>query len=350
MKSTKAIWLILLAFVIAAIAGVVIGVSVVASKPPSVVVATNATDNALVYHEVEPAEPATNFAETAPGHPVPPSAGSPVPELPQFRPMPLRPLVPALRLRSPPPALPSMPGVRPVRLVPMALLRGPGPDDRFAAARERMVQEQLIGRGFTDPAVISAMRTVPRQSFVPGMQVSNAYVDMTLDCGYGRILETPFVIASTAAQLAAQPGDRVLEVNAAPGYATAVYSKLVKQVYAIQSIHARTLEVDLQVQGFTNNVFVREAGAAQGWPEAAPFDTIVFNGPLAQISESLLAQLKPGGRLILPVTDDGKLCVLKKSGSQLVLQTTLFVRPTPIPGNQVALPSFPAIVRQPPPR
>jgi protein-L-isoaspartate(D-aspartate) O-methyltransferase len=129
-----------------------------------------------------------------------------------------------------------------------------------------------------------------------------------------------------------------LEVEAAPGYATAVYSRLVKQVYATQSIYASTLVVDLQTRGFTNNVFVRPADGGQGWPEATPFDTMIFNGPLDQVSEMLLAQLKSGGRLILPVTDAGKLCVLKKSGHQLVLQTPIPVRLAPIPDNQVSLP------------
>jgi len=334
MKPVKAILLILLVCAVAAIAGVMIGVYGVVAKPPATPPGTKFTDAHLVYHEAPSPEPATNAIGVHPE----PVAGEP--PSPGQMPRRLMPLSPAARPMMPPPFA-IAPGHQTLPMAPFA--RRQGLDDLFTAARERMVKEQLVGRGFTDPAVLRVMQAVKRDNFAPGMQLSNAYVDMTMDCGSGRTLETPFVIATTARQLASRPGDRILEVEAAPGYATAVYSMLVKEVYATQSIYADSMAVDLQMRGFTNNVFVREAGAAQGWPEAAPFDAIVFNGPVAQISENLLAQMKPGGRFIIPVTDDGKLCVLTKSGAQLVIQATLPVRPTPIPGNQVPLPPMPAI-------
>jgi protein-L-isoaspartate(D-aspartate) O-methyltransferase len=315
MKPMKAIGIFFLILAGAAIAGILVGISVQHANPPVVYDATDVTDPALVYHEV-----------SSPG----PAAGRPPPETSARRP-----LAPPRPRPSPPEVIGSQ-SLPVVNQIPM--LRRVGREDRFAAARERMVQEQLIVRGLTDPAVLQAMRTVHRQDFTPGQLVADAYVDRTLDCGSGRIMETPFVIATAAAQLAAQPQERVLEVEAAPGYATAVYSTLAKEVYATQSIYASTLEVDLRTHGFTNNVFVRQADVGRGWPEEAPFDTIIFNRPLDQVAEPLLAQLKPGGRLILPVTDDGKLYVLKKFGQRLVLQTQIFVRPPPVPDNQVSLP------------
>lgn len=319
MKPVKVIWLILLLLAGAVIAGVLIGT--VNIPEPSDAAATNATDP-LAYHEEQTPQ-------------------TPVPARPPLRGVPAHLIVPPRAIQQLHPPHPLVAGTRPI-LNRVASAHHQGPDDPFAAARERMIQEQLIGRGITDPAVLQAMRSVPRQSFTP--LAADAYMDRSLDYGNGRIMETPFVIATTAEQLAAEPDDRILDVQAAPGYATAVYSLLVKQVYATQSFHAQTMAMELQALGFTNNVYVRQADAGQGWPEAAPFDAIVFNGPLDQVTENLLAQLKSGGRLIIPVTDGGKLCVLKKYGNQLVLQTQIPVRPTPIPDNQVVLPSYPPAI------
>ena len=280
---------------------------------------------------------------------MPPGIFPPTPLPAQPMPMPARPRLRAMPLAQPMrPPLPTAPSV--IRITNGLPIRRIGVDDRFAAARERMVTEQLAGRGIANAAVLDAMRHVPRHQFVYAEWLTNSYVDMTLIFRPGVILETPYVIAVTAEQLAEQPGDRVLDVEAGPAYDAAVFSRLVREVYVIESVPilAEMARVNLERLGYTNNVFVRLGAGAQDWPEAAPFDTIVFNRPLDQFPEILLTQLKPGGRVIVPVSDNGKMTVLKKFGAQLVLQTTLPVRPAPIPGNEVEMHLAPVLLRPPP--
>jgi protein-L-isoaspartate(D-aspartate) O-methyltransferase len=213
---------------------------------------------------------------------------------------------------------------------------------RFDAARERMVTEQLAGpgRGITAQSVLDAMRKVPRQSFLPSEVASNAYVDGPLNIRYGRTMESPYVVASVAEQLASNPAARVLEIGTGSGYQTAVLSLLVQEVYTIEtnSILARRAAVDLQNRGYTNNVFMRTGDAAQGWPEAAPFDAIIINDATDQIPETLTSQLKAGGQLIIPVDANGNLESGQKGYGSITTQVVRSVCPTPIPGNTVELP------------
>ena len=327
----KTFWFILLFVGGMALAGVLVNVFVDDSKPAAVSPGTNAIAAAPVYHDQQTPKPAagdtmiTVEAERRPGVPMAPP-----------RPLSHIESVPALPLSN-----------------QLQLLRRVGRDDLFAAARERMVTEQIAGpgRGIANPAVLQAMRTVLRHQFVPSVSLADAYVDRTLDMGYGCTLETPFVVAALAEQLAANPDARVLEVGIGPGYDAAVVSLLVKEIYATESmsIVAENARVELQSLGFTNNLFLRQAEVARGWPEAAPFDAIIFNRPLEQVSDSLLGQLKSGGRLIIPVAEDGRLYVLVKYGTQLVRQATLLVRLPSIPGNQVVLPPAPKMMLRPPP-
>ena len=339
-----------------AFAGVVItaldGLATPAAADP-----TNAVDavpDAFTPVVPEPAGPAemqvtVQAARQQTNDSMPPGIFPPTPLPGQPMPMPARPRLRAMPLAQPiPPPLSTTPSVR--RITNGFPIRRIRVDDRFAVARERMVTEQLAGRGIANAAVLDAMRRVPRHQFVYAEWLTNSYVDMTLVFRRGVVLETPYVIAVTAGQLADQPGDRVLEVEPGTGYDAAVFSQLVREVYVTESaaMQADGMRIDLERLGFTNNVFVGQADVAQGWPEAAPFDTIVFNPPLDQFPESLLFQLKPGGRVIIPVSGDGKLSVLKKFGAQLVLQTTLPVRPTPIPGNEVEMHLVPTLLRPPP--
>ncbi len=214
---------------------------------------------------------------------------------------------------------------------------------QFDAARERMVTEQLSGpgRGITAQSVLDAMRKVPRQSFLPSEVTSNAYVDGPVNIRYGRTMESPFVVASVAEQLTSNPAARVLEIGTGSGYQTAVLSLLVQEVYTIEtnSILARRAAVDLQNRGYTNNVFVRTGDTALGWQEAAPFDAIIINDATDQVPETLTSQLKAGGQLIVPVDANGNLESGQKGYGSITTQVVRSVRPTPIPGNTVELPS-----------
>ena len=214
---------------------------------------------------------------------------------------------------------------------------------RFDAARERMVTEQLAGpgRSITAQSVLDAIRKVPRQSFLPSEVASNAYVDGPVNIRYGRTMESPFVVASVAEQLASNPAARVLEIGTGSGYQTAVLSLLVQQVYTIETnaILARRAAVDLQNRGYTNNIFMRTGDTSLGWPEAAPFDAIIINDATDQVPETLMSQLKAGGQLIVPVDANGNLESGQKGYGSITTQVVRSVRPTPIPGNTVELPS-----------
>jgi protein-L-isoaspartate(D-aspartate) O-methyltransferase len=219
-------------------------------------------------------------------------------------------------------------------------LRQSGLDQELETARNKMVTTQLAapGRGISQK-IIDAIAQVPRNSFVPAGALADSYEDKPLDIGYDRVIESPFVVASVADQLDPKASDRVLEIGTGSGYQAAVLSLLVKEVYTVETheILAPRAEIDLRRMGYTNNVFVRNDDTAKGWPEAAPFDAIVFNGKAEQISEAIKDQLKPGGRLIIPVDDNNTLVVMRKAGTQLLPISTKPARPSPAADNKVDL-------------
>jgi len=221
----------------------------------------------------------------------------------------------------------------------------------FEAARGRMVTNQIAGpgRGIANPKILDAMMKVPRHNFVPAINLSEAYEDKPLDTGYGRLLESPYLVASVADQLDPKPTDRVLEIGTGPGYLAAVLSVLVQEVYTIDTnadlVHA--VEVNLQRTGCTN-VFLRSAELAQGWPEAAPFDAIVVNDNPELIEAVLKNQLKEGGHIIFAGAPDGHLYSMRKSGSQFVHVTSRPVRLSPAAANNVELPAVRAATRRSP--
>lgn len=174
----------------------------------------------------------------------------------------------------------------------------------FANARQRMVATQIARRGVRDPAVLAAMRAVPREAFVGAGLQDFAYDDRPLPIAEGQTISQPYVVAAMAQAAQLQPNDRVLEVGAGSGYAAAVLSRIVKQVYAIER-HAvltgiagercRTLGYD--------NVILRSGDGSLGWPEESPFDAILVSAGGPEPPEALKQQLKIGGRLVLPVGD-----------------------------------------------
>ena len=221
----------------------------------------------------------------------------------------------------------------------------------FEAARGRMVTNQIAGpgRGIANQKILDAMMKVPRHNFVPAINLSEAYEDKPLDTGYGRLLESPYLVASVADQLDPKPTDRVLEIGTGPGYLAAVLSVLVQEVYTIDTnadlVHA--VEVNLQRTGCTN-VFLRSAEVAQGWPEAAPFDAIVVNDNPELIEAVLRNQLKEGGRIIFAGAQDGNLHSMRKFGRQIVKESSRPVRLPPAAANNVELPAVRAAIPKSP--
>lgn len=161
---------------------------------------------------------------------------------------------------------------------------------------------QLPLHNVTDPAVVRAMRAVPREAFVPPEIQDEAYEDRALPIGHGQTISQPVVVAYMLAQLQLRPTDRVLEVGTGSGYQAAVLAELVEEVFTIERIDALAIasRATLHRQGY-ERVEVRCADGFPGWPEAAPFDAIVVAAATPRLSEAWFEQLKPDGRLIAPV-------------------------------------------------
>jgi len=203
--------------------------------------------------------------------------------------------------------------------------------DRYAAARERMVREDLAASGITDARVLESMRLTPRHEFVPLAQRPLAYFDMSLPIGQRQTISGPFVVAYMTEQLDPRPTDRVLEIGTGSGYQAAVLSPLVGMVYSIE-IHeslGRRAAATLRRLGY-DNVVTRIGDGFAGWPEKAPFDKVIVTCSPEDVPQPLVDQLAEGGLMIIPVGEryEQTLVLLRKQGSELArteLVPSLFV-------------------------
>lgn len=212
-------------------------------------------------------------------------------------------------------------------------------DDPYAPLRERMVREQLVAfdRDIRDQRVLAAMRQVPRHELVPEEIRHLAYDDRPLPIGHGQTISQPYIVAFMTEQLRPQPTDRVLEIGTGSGYQAAVLSPLVAKVYTIEIVTplAERARRDLQRLGCAN-VRVRAGDGYLGWPEAAPFDAIIVTCAPEAVPQPLVAQLKEGGRMIIPVGPAGgaqTLVRLQKTGGKLRRTDVLAVRFVPMTGQ-----------------
>jgi protein-L-isoaspartate(D-aspartate) O-methyltransferase len=185
----------------------------------------------------------------------------------------------------------------------------------FTKAREEMVEDQIVRRGVRDPAVLAAMRTVPRDAFTPSELADEAYEDRALPIGEGQTVSQPFVVALMLAGANLTAGDRVLEVGAGSGYAAAVISRIAGKVFGIERDDALTqaARARLAALGY-GNVELRTGDGSFGWQEAAPFDAIIVSAGGAHVPEALKNQLADGGRLVMPVgpmIDQRLLCLIR---------------------------------------
>ncbi len=173
---------------------------------------------------------------------------------------------------------------------------------RTTAQRHAMVDSQIELRGVRDPRVLAAMRDVPRHEFVPEEWAHLAYSDRPLPIGYEQTISQPYIVALMSEALHLRGDEVVLEVGTGSGYQAAVLGELAAQVYTIEIVPelAASARVVLERLDYTN-VHVRAGDGYRGWPEHAPFDAIMVTAAPERIPEPLLEQLKPGGRLVLPV-------------------------------------------------
>ena len=153
-----------------------------------------------------------------------------------------------------------------------------------------------------DTAVLEAMRRVPRHAFVPVAQRPLAYDNRPLPIGYGQTISQPYIVALMTDLLRLPPRARALEIGTGSGYQAAVLADLGHQVYTIEIVSdlAKQAATRLSDLGY-DAVHVRQGDGYYGWPEAAPFDGIVVTAAASQIPPPLLDQLKPGGRMVIPI-------------------------------------------------
>ena len=174
----------------------------------------------------------------------------------------------------------------------------------YEALRERMVREQLIARGISDPRVLAAMRRVPRHAFVPPNLRDRAYDDGPLPIGGGQTISQPYIVAYMTQALALKPKDVVLEVGTGSGYQTAILCELARQVYSLErrpELAERARDV-LTELGY-HNVQIHVGDGTQGLPQFAPYDAILVTAAAPAIPAPLREQLAEGGRLVLPTGD-----------------------------------------------
>jgi protein-L-isoaspartate(D-aspartate) O-methyltransferase len=168
--------------------------------------------------------------------------------------------------------------------------------------RERMVATQIEARGITDSLVLEAMRTVPRESFVPASLEQFAYDDGPLPIGHGQTISQPYIVAVMTQAAAVKPGARVLEIGTGSGYGAAVLSRVAAEVYTVERVGelAEAARERLARLGYAN-VHVLAGDGSLGWAEHAPYDAIVVTAGGPRVPKPLLNQLAVGGRLVMPV-------------------------------------------------
>ena len=177
-------------------------------------------------------------------------------------------------------------------------------EKKFVRQREEMVRKQIEARGVSDPSVLAAMRKVPRHRFVSEALWDQAYGDYPLPIGDQQTISQPYIVAEMTQALQLTGDDRVLEIGTGSGYQAAILAEIAYRVYTIERIHslyiaARRLFDRLHY----HNIVMRYSDGTGGWAEEAPFNAIIVTAGAPDIPKSLLAQLGPGGRLVIPVGD-----------------------------------------------
>jgi protein-L-isoaspartate(D-aspartate) O-methyltransferase len=209
--------------------------------------------------------------------------------------------------------------------------------DAHARSREGMVKNQLMAGGITDPEVLKAMSDVPRHEFVPATVRPFAYMNGPLPIGHGQTISQPFIVAFMTQALELGRDDRVLEVGTGSGYQAAILGKICKEVYSIEIVPelAQSSEQLLGRLGF-GNVHVKAGDGYLGWPEKAPFDAVIVTCAPDHVPEPLVNQLKEGGRLIIPLGEEGtiqRLVLLRKVEGKILKENMLDVRFVPMTGK-----------------
>ncbi|MDP6980272.1 MAG: protein-L-isoaspartate(D-aspartate) O-methyltransferase [Myxococcota bacterium] len=208
-------------------------------------------------------------------------------------------------------------------------------DDAYAAARNAMVDQQIVARGVSDERVLAAMRKIPRHEFIPRRGHGAAYQDSPVPIGEGQTISQPLIVAVMTEAARLGETSKVLEIGTGSGYQAAVLAEVAGEVYSIEIVpslaeRARAL---LHRTGY-ERVHLRLGDGYAGWPEAAPFDAIVVTAAPAEIPEPLVEQLAVGGRMVIPVGRwFQELIVLTRTESGVERESIFPVRFVPMTGE-----------------
>jgi len=175
--------------------------------------------------------------------------------------------------------------------------------DPYGAARERMIETQLRGRGIRDPRVLGAMAAVPREAFVPLGLSDLAYADEALPIEHGQTISQPLMVGLMTELLAPEPGGRVLDIGTGSGYQAAVLAAMGCRVTSVERVPelAASARVRLAALGYEDRVEVRVGDGSTGIPGEAPWPRIIVAAAAPDVPEALTRQLADGGRLVIPV-------------------------------------------------
>ena len=216
--------------------------------------------------------------------------------------------------------------------------------DGYELQRKRMVEEIAAltretrgetGRAAFSERVMAAMAKVPRHEFVPDGEKRNAYANRPLPLGLGQTISQPYIVALMTDLMGVKPGDRVLEIGTGSGYQAAVLSEVAGTVYTVEIVEplAREAQERFTRLGY-RNIVARTGDGYRGWPEHAPFDSIMVTAAPREVPQPLIDQLRPGGRLVVPVGSQASgqslLLIEKQADGTVTRRHVLAVRFVPL--------------------
>jgi protein-L-isoaspartate(D-aspartate) O-methyltransferase len=205
----------------------------------------------------------------------------------------------------------------------------------YAQQREMMVEQQIVARGIKSKRVLDAMNSVPRHMFVPVGYRRGSYFDQPLPIGSEQTISQPYIVALMTEMLDVNSDDVVLEIGTGSGYQAAVLSTIVKKLYTIEIIEELGMQAAELLKSLEyDNVEVKISDGGLGLPEKAPFDAIIVTAAAAEIPDPLIKQLKPGGRMVIPVDNNSfsqdLLIVEKDKNGNIETKSTIPVRFVPL--------------------
>lgn len=206
----------------------------------------------------------------------------------------------------------------------------------FYKQRQKMIRDQILSRGVTDALVIQALERVPRHRFVGERIERAAYDDTPLPISDGQTISQPFIVAYMTAALELRGGEKILEVGTGSGYQAAVLAEIVEQVYTIEINENLAIEAARRFKkmGY-DNITLKCGDGYKGWPEHAPFDGIVVTAAPDHVPQSLVEQLRIGGRMIIPVggVNQDLLVIFKQPDGAIKKESRIPVRFVPMLGE-----------------